>query len=167
MNYMFTKSDSIRQRTIITPGREVTMNTTNKLAVLILLALPTFAQAEADWRSWPTGDQFRIGVAYFAPKLDTAVVVTDATGTIGTGISFERNLGLDNRKGTALVDASWRFFKRHSLSINYFDLRRSASTNTSVTIGIGGKLIDVDLPIESFFDIKTYEISYSYSLLFD
>jgi hypothetical protein len=139
------------------------------LAALIAASFTISAQAQAqqDWRSWPSGDRFRVGVGYFSPKLDTAVVVTDDAGTTGTGISFERNLGLDDNKATALIEAQWRFFKRHKISLNYFDLQRSASKNASVTIGVGGEFFDIDLPIQSFFDITAYEISYSYSILFD
>ena len=70
------------------------------LALLVLLAIssPAAAQSSSDWQNWATGDRFRIAVGYFAPDLDTAIVVTDVGGNIGTGISFERNLGLDDNQ---------------------------------------------------------------------
>ena len=93
--------------------------------------------------------------------------MTDADGNVGTGISFEKNLGLDDSQETILLNADWRFFKRHTLSYRYFDLQRSATTTSSVSIVIGDNVFDISLPIQSYFDITAHEIAYSYSLVFD
>ena len=138
------------------------------ITAILLMGASLPAQAQDDWKSWPTGEAWRITAAYFQPKLDTTIVVTDAEGNIGTGISFEKNLGLDETKGTGTVFVDWRFFKRHKLTYNYFQLNRSGtSTEGSVTIGIGDAIFDVELPIQAFFDITANVFSYSYSLLFD
>ena len=135
--------------------------------VLLVTSSPVAAQSSSDWQNWPTGARWSIGAGYFAPDLDTTIVVTDAGGNIGTGINFEKNLGLDDSEGTGLLYAEWRFFKRHSLQYRYFDLQRSATTSSSVSIAIGEEVFDISLPIQSFFDITAHEIAYSYSLLFD
>lgn len=138
------------------------------LLVLLVASQPVAAQSSNDWENWPTGDRWRIGAGYFAPDLDTAIVVTDAGGNIGTGISFEQELGLDDSEGTGLLYIDWRFFKRHAVSYRYFDLQRSATTSGStVLIAVGEEVFDVSLPIQAFFDITAHEIAYSYSLLFD
>ena len=140
-------------------------------SLMLILALvgasPVAAQNSDDWQDWALGSRWTIGAGYFVPNLDTKVLITDPDGVLGTGISFEKNLGLDDSQGTALVGIDWRFFKRHSLTYRYFDLQRSATTTSSVSIGIGGEIIDIDLPIQSFFDITAHEIAYSYSLMFD
>lgn len=144
------------------------MTTTTSLSTafaFLLLSLPVSAQD--DWKQWPTGQQWRIGAALFVPSLDTKLVVTDAEGIVGTGISFENNLGLDDNKSTVLVGVDWRFFKRHKLSFKYFDLQRDANAESSVAISIGGEEIDITLPVQSFFNISANELSYSFSLLFD
>jgi len=137
------------------------------LIVLLAASQPVAAQSSNDWENWPTGDRWRIGAGYFAPDLDTKVVVTDSSGNLGTGISFEQNLGLSDNEGTGMLFVDWRFFKRHAVSYRYFELKRSATTNSSVAIRVGEEVFDVNLPITSFFDITAHEISYSYSLLFD
>lgn len=139
------------------------------LAVIaLLIAAPVAAQGSGDWRSWPTGQRWSIGAGYFAPDLDTRIIVTDANQVVGTGISFERNLGLDDSKGTGLLFVKWRMFERHALAYRYFALDRSGTTTGgSVTIKVGDEIFDLDLPIQSFFDITAHEIAYSYSLLFD
>jgi hypothetical protein len=138
------------------------------LALALFAASPVAAQKSTEWHDWPTGGRFGIAAGVFAPDLDTTIVVTDANDIVGTGISFENNLGLDDSKSTALADIDWRFFKRHAVSYRYFDLARSSSTSGgSVTIAIGDEVFDLTLPIQSFFDITTNEIAYSYSILFD
>ncbi len=132
------------------------------------LAVCAPAPAQDDWTGWPTADRWRISAGYFVPNLDTTIQVTDPEGNIGTRISFEKNLGLDDNKGTGLVSVDWRFFKRHRLSYSYFELNRSAISNdASVSIIIGDSVFDVTLPIQSFFDIRANEIAYSYSPLFN
>jgi len=146
------------------------MNIKRQLSILVLAlvsASPVAAQSSNDWQNWPTGDRWNIAVGYFAPDLDTQIIITDALGDSGTEISFEKDLGLDDSKGTGLVNVDWRFFKRHSVSYRYFNLQRSATNTSSVSIGIGGEIIDINLPIQAFFDITTHEIAYSYSLIFD
>jgi hypothetical protein len=144
------------------------MKTARLIAIALFLALSAPAAAQSDWQEWPTGDRWRIGLGYFAPDLDTAVIVSDLDGNIGTGISFEQNLGLDDSEGTFMLEVGWRFAKRHVLEYNYFELERSATTTqSSVTIKVGEDIFDLTLPIQSFFDIVAHEISYSYSLLFD
>jgi len=145
------------------------MNTVrlNTALLVLIIGFSPIAGQGADWEDWPTADRWSIGVGYFLPKLDTKLLVTDADGNFGTGISFEKNLGLDDSQETILLNADWRFFKRHTLSYRYFDLQRSATTTSSVSIVIGDNVFDISLPIQSYFDITAHEIAYSYSLVFD
>ena len=138
------------------------------LALSLVIVSPVAAQSSDDWQTWPTGKRWSIGAGYFAPDLDTKIIVTDETQTVGTGISFEQNLGLDDSEGTGLLYINWRMFERHALEYRYFKLDRSATTtSSSVAIAIGEEFFDITLPIQSFFDITAHEIAYSYSLLFD
>lgn len=135
---------------------------------LTSLVLDVPASAQDDWKRWANGESWRISAGYFLPKLDTAIQVTDPEGNIGTRISFEKNLGLDDNKGTGLLSIDWRFFKRHQLSYSYFQLKRSSiSDDSSVSVIIGDTVFDLSLPIQSFFDITANEFAYSYSVLFN
>lgn len=138
------------------------------VAAVFTAGSPVAAQDGSNWEDWPLADRWTVSAGYFIPDLDTTLIVTDENQIIGTGISFEKNLGLDDSKGTALIGIDWRFARRHLLSYRYFDLSRSATTTDStVTIAIGEEVFDLTLPIQSFFDITANELAYSYSLLFD
>ncbi len=138
------------------------------LAATLISGHPAAAQDVSNWEDWPLADRWTVSAGYFTPDLDTTLTVTDENQIVGTGISFEKNLGLDNSKGTALLGVDWRFARRHLLSYRYFDLSRSSiSTDSTVTIAVGEEIFDLTLPIQSFFDITANEVSYAYSLLFD
>ena len=140
------------------------------LAIILAGAVggAALAQDNSSWDDWPLGSRWTVGAGYFAPNLNSRLTVTDEELNVGTGISFEQNLGLDDSKGTGLLNIDWRFASRHTLSYRYFVLDRSASvTNSTITIAVGENLFDVSLPIQSFFDITAHELSYSYSILFD
>jgi len=101
------------------------------------LTSPATAQ-DSDWRDWPTGGKWSIGAGFFAPDLDTKIIVTDEDQIVGTGISFEQNLGLDDSKGTGLLFVNWRMAKKHALEYRFFQLNRSSAIESgSVAIGIG------------------------------
>lgn len=134
---------------------------------LLVSTSPATAQ-DSDWRDWPTGGKWSIGAGFFSPDLDTKIIVTDEDQIVGTGISFEQNLGLDDSKGTGLLFVNWRMAKKHALEYRYFQLNRSSSISSgSVAISIGDEVIDINLPIQSYFDISAHEIAYAYSLLLD
>lgn len=135
--------------------------------IVLAVSMSSHAQSSDDWQSWPTASRFNVGAGYFSPDLSTSILITDADGIFGTGISFEQNLGLDDNKGTGLLYIGWRFAKKHSLEFRYFELNRSGAGTSSVSVGIGGLIFDIDLPIQSYFDISANELAYSYSLLLD
>jgi hypothetical protein len=133
-----------------------------------LLALPYLANAETDdWPSWPLGERFAIGANAFFPSLETTVRVDASDSSPGTAISFEQNLGMNDTESLPSIMVSWRFAKKHSLTLDFFRLDRSGSAITSSEIRFGDEVFVVDLPITSFFDSDVTAIAYSYSLIFD
>jgi len=125
-------------------------------------------QEKPEWHSWPTGQPMVLSVGAYRPTLDTTVQISDIGGNIGTIISFESDLGLEDQKVRPLLHFDWRFSKRHSLRLDYFSLDRTGTDTAKIQIEIGGQPpIDVDAPIRSSFDIQVYEFSYSYSIVFN
>jgi len=131
-----------------------------------VLAQPVFADSHREWRDWPLGERVVVAVGLYSPRLDTQVRVSDSQGNVGTALSFEQTLGLADNKTTPIGYIDWRFFKRHSLTLNYFDLNRSGNNSAGVIIKVGDQVINASLPVQSFFDIRSIDLMYSYSLLF-
>jgi hypothetical protein len=138
------------------------------LAIAVLaLSAPAVAQSEDDWQSWPLADRFTISLDAFSPYLDTRVRIDASDESPGTTIDFEQNLGLSDTETLPGLGLSWRFAKKHQLSLDYFKLDRSGSSITGTIIRIGDEVFDVDLPISFFFDMEITSFNYSYSLLLD
>lgn len=138
----------------------------------LLIAIFTFpslacAQDQDDWRGWPFGERFRVYAQAFFPKLNTEVRLDSRNGQVGTTISFEQNLGLEDTKTIPAAGMSWRFAKKHRLRFDYFVLNRSAASITTSEIRFGDQVFQIALPISSFFDTSVYSLSYSYSVLFN
>ncbi len=100
------------------------------LAVLLLAIGPAYAQGDPEWRSWPMGDRVGVNVGSFFANLETTVRLDSFDGTLGTGISFEQDLGLDDTKTRLMAEGYWRFFKRHKLNFSYFNLHIHYSSNS-------------------------------------
>ena len=137
------------------------------LAVLLLGFGPAYAQGEPEWRSWPMGERFAVNVGSFFANLDTKVRLDATDGSLGTGIDFEQDLGLDDTQTRIMAGGYWRFFKRHRLDVSYFDLDRSGDSSSTVNISFGDEVFQADLPLTAFLDIEVFNLGYSYSILFD
>ena len=137
------------------------------LALLVVGIVPAYGKDKPEWRSWPTGARAGLVVGGFFANMDTTVRVDGSMGEIGTAISFERDLGLDDTKTRPMIYTHWRFLKRHQLEFLYFNLDRSGDSVSSVNIRFGDRAFQADLPIQAFLDIEAYNFGYSYSILFD
>lgn len=135
----------------------------------MLGSLPGLAHSQDndEWRNWPLGDKFVVSVGAFVANLDTRARVDATNGLIGTQIDLEKNFGMSDLEPLPTIQAKWRFARRHQLSLGYFQLRRSGSEITETTIRVGDITFVADLPVSSFFDVDTLNLSYQYSLLFD
>ena len=135
--------------------------------VILSLSAPVIAQDKNDWQSWPLADRFTIGVDAFFPNLDTRVRIDASDSSPGTTIDFEQNLGMSDTESLPTLSASWRFARKHQLTLDIFNLDRSGSAITSTDIQIGDETFTVNLPISSFFDLQITSVDYRYSFIFD
>jgi len=142
-------------------------------AVIALSPALGIAKEKPEWRSWPMGDRVIGSVGYYKPKLETNAAVSDSNGNLGALISFEDTLGLSDNKGTAIGAVWWRISKRNSLSLNYFNLDRSSSQDSTIGIFIANPTPppdffeqDVTLPLSAVFNIESIDITYAFSAVF-
>jgi hypothetical protein len=88
------------------------------LALLMLFTTPLFAQ-----ELFP---RFSITAGASAAQFDTNVRFDpDNTGSSGTVVSFERDLGLEDARTLQRFGVQWRPFRRHELAATYFSAPRS------------------------------------------
>ena len=141
------------------------------LAGLLILGNSGSALAEqAEWRAWPLGQRLSVGVSAYRPSLETQVNLI--AGPIQGSIDFETNLGLEDSKSTAVGGLRWRFFKRHTLRVDYFDLDRSGLGNVPVDVSVcpeGEPCIPIDptWDVNAFVDVQVINLGYDYSIVFN
>ena len=142
--------------------------TIGKRTLLVFLALlPTLSQAE-DWQDWPLAAKLRISAGALLSKLDTEAGVTQKSPFVqGDLINFENDLGLADDDNAAYIAVDWRPFKRHALSLYYFELNRSATATTPRDLTFDGVTFPQGIESDTTLDLAVYEVAYSYSVIFD
>jgi hypothetical protein len=137
------------------------------LLTVLLGWVPAYSDdnPEDDWEEDPTGDRFGIAVGAFFPKLDTVIRVDDADGNLGTTIDFETSLGMDKSNNLPTIRGYYRFNEKHRINFGYFDLERSGLGVSDVEIRFGDVTFPANLPLNSFFDIEVFDLSYGYTLI--
>ncbi len=137
-------------------------------AFLLLTGIgDALAQERPAWRDDPLGNRFVLGAGLFAPRLDTKVRLDSSTGIIGTEIDFESTLGMDDNDLLPLVLGYYRVAKKHRINFEYFRLDRHGNSVSDLPIRFGDVTFPANLPLSSFFNVKVYSLSYSYSLIHD
>ena len=141
----------------------------NKCAVLVaVFLLPTVALADDEWRDWPLGERFEFSAGALGADIDSSASVTQKSPFVqGDDINFEDDLGLEDDESAFFGRLDWRFLKRHSLNLNYYNLDRDGVDNTPRNLTFDGVTFPAGVEVDTNFDITVYEVSYSYSLLFD
>ncbi len=100
---------------------------------------------------------------YFFANSDSTIRIDGAT--FGTEFDVEDVLGLDENIDSYDVGVKWRFFDRHSISVNYFDLTREKSTALNATITVGDKTFLINDVINTEFKWNTAAAFYTWSFL--
>jgi len=113
------------------------------------------------------GERVGVNLGSFFANLNTKVRLDASDGSLGTGIDFEQDLGLDDTLIRIMAEGYWRFFKKHRLDFSYFDLDRSGDGSSTVEIRFGDEIFQSSLPLQAFLDIEIFNFGYSYSILFD
>jgi hypothetical protein len=97
---------------------------------------------------------------------DTKARWNDSTLGQGTLVSLENDLGLDDDRTQARVEAVFRVGKRSVLNVGYFRLRRSAELKViDKEIQWGDRIFAAGAGVETDFDSDVYKVSWAYTLL--
>lgn len=136
------------------------------LFIFLSLAGTPLVWADDSERPWKT---FTIKGGWYFPIQDTNVRL-DGTGPLGLGteISLEDDLDLDEEVSSYRLDAEWRFFDRHRLNFSFFDLSREATSTLNKTITIPTTpptVFNLGVAVDSLWDWKVYAVSYTWSFL--
>jgi hypothetical protein len=128
------------------------------LLALTLSAVPAGAQGVNE----PLFDVFNF-------KFEGSWVTTSTTIRLdskllgeGTTLSFEDDLGLEDKKIVPSLSFEWQWGRRHRLGVRWQDINRGSSTQVLEEIEWGGEIIPVEANVHLDFDIRTLAIDYTY-----
>ena len=132
------------------------------LAGAAALAAPLAYAAGDPWES-----AFTIQIGAYNPQAETTLRLDSSTGRFGTQVSFEGDLGGENRKTVPTFDMLWRFNPRHAMELSAVSLRRDGQTTLRGTIDFGDRTFPVNTPIESEFNSDVVRLAYRWSPIHD
>ena len=138
------------------------MNNYQLLAAAAALAAP-LALAAPD--PWDAGFTLQIGA--FNPEATTTLRLDGTGGRFGTQVSFEGDLGGENRKTVPTFDLLWRFSPRNALEATVVSLRREGSTAIRGTIDWGDATFPVNTAVNSDFDSDIVRLAWRWSFIHD
>jgi hypothetical protein len=124
--------------------------------------LPHYTHA-GDWIN-PGEETFTISGGVFLPSFDTSAQVDTSLG-IGTGVNLEDDLGLTSDETIFWGDASWRFARKHRLTLAYFGFTRDASAVANRELTIGDETFPVGAGLSTEFKLQIVPIAYTYSFM--
>jgi hypothetical protein len=109
--------------------------------------------------------RFNIAGGGFFPFINSTIRL-DSDLDLGTEISFEDTLGLEQTMSTFWLGGQWNIAKRHSLDVEFVQLNRNASVSgITEELEIGDTVLQAGGRIDTTFDIDLYRVTYGYSPL--
>ena len=108
-------------------------------------------------------DRWGFQVGSFLVDLNTDAAV-GASGLLGTSISFEKQLGLDDDKTLVRADGFYRFNKRHGLDITLWHLDRDGTTTLEEELDFEG-ITYIAAEIKSRWNTSFLKLTWRFALL--
>jgi len=107
------------------------------------VASPVLAQSSGAWSDLP--DRFQIDTGYYRMEA-TTVLRLNGSGTSGSDIDLERDLGVAPEVDTIWLDATWRVGRRHQLKLAYTKLDQERKDYTIARdFAFGGQTFNAGL----------------------
>jgi hypothetical protein len=130
-----------------------------RVSAAVLCAFPLVAFAAND----PWSAPFTLQIGGVATQADTTVRLDSNSGRLGTSLSFEGDLGVDDKKTVPTFDLSWRLNQYHGIEASYISLKRSGARTLSGTVNWGEQTFPVSTTVDSKFDSDIIRVAYRYS----
>jgi hypothetical protein len=113
----------------------------------------------------PITDHFALRAGFFWGSVDTFGRFDSRNGIEGTPFTAEHDLGLTNQARQLNVEIMFRIEERNRLRVNFLDVRRQAEKAISRTIQYGNQTFLVNDTVQSAFDWRQMDLTYTYSFL--
>jgi hypothetical protein len=109
-------------------------------------------------------ERFKISAGFFYVVNITSVQVS-ITGTPGTDIDYQKDLGYNKEVGTFLTSFQWRISSRSRFSFSYYNIKRSSTHRLTKDITFQDNTYYINEEVNTFFNTSIYQFSYGYALI--
>lgn len=142
-----------------------TMQTLKKIIITVIAVwlISSPVSAEPVKNNWLEEDKFKISLATFITDYDSDFRLTSSKLGIGTNLSFEEDLGLEDSNTVFRIDGHYRFTPRSRVEFSYFDLSRDGKTTTRLPMIIDDTIFRRGSELETTFDYQVMKLAYAYS----
>jgi len=123
----------------------------------------TSTSLSAESNSWLEDDRFKLSAGTFISDYDSDFRISNDELGIGTLLSFEDHLGLEDSKTVFRLAGHYRFSAKHRVNFSYVDLSRDGKTVTTFPIIIDDTFYRKGTRLKTQFDYRVLKLSYGYS----
>lgn len=132
------------------------------LALALSSALLSLSAPAAELGDW---ERFAINVGTFVTDNDTEIRLDATSGTVGTTLDFEDQLGLDEDEDVTRLDGFWRYGKRSRMDFSFFTIDRDSRRPATLTIRWGDRIFAVGTPLRTEWELDIAKWAYTYSFV--
>jgi len=133
------------------------------MMLVVCLSVPVAADA-GEWIK-PGEEKLVFSGGVFLTNFDSNARIDNSALGLGTDLSLEDDLNLDDNGSAFYVDATWRFAKKHRLSAGYYQFDRDATATANRRIQIGDEIFDTGARLSTDFTFEVVPVAYSYSFM--
>jgi hypothetical protein len=109
--------------------------------------------------------RFKISAGFYEALNNTNISLGNSSGSIGTAVDFENDLGFSKYSPTFLAGIDWRSTSRSKFTLNYYNLRRNSNYQLQKTIDFGDNTYTIDAKVNAYFNTSIIRFSYGYALV--
>ncbi len=125
--------------------------------------LVTSLSAFAESNPWLDNDRFKLSLGTFILDYDSEFRLSNSELGIGTQLSFEDHLGLEDSRTVARLAGHYRFAAKHRVEFSYVDLSREGKATTRFPILIDDTFYRTGTTLRTDFDYQVFKLAYAYS----
>ena len=137
------------------------------LLAAALLAGPAFGQSSNAYYLQQRGmdERFRIDLGGFFQKFGTTLSLSNSSGTVGTDIDLENDLGQDPNQTNFVANGYYRFGRHRRLDFAYLGWNRKNTHTLTRDITFGDTTYHVGATLDSQLRVNIAELYYAYSFV--
>ena len=109
--------------------------------------------------------KYSLSLGLFVTDRNSDTQIDASSGSSGTVVDLEDDLGLNSSDSVFRVDGYIRFAEKHRFDFSVFDLSRTSSTMIQRDIEWNGTTFPIDTVVDSTFDLSIYKVAYTWAFL--